>query len=129
MKFHGWIAEENPSAANVVVRSAGLCLKDQLAERFAGMSARVARVTRDSWWPAELVGEARRGPDSDSTAIGRQEQGLGEAICVNILEEAVEAIHQEINGETAAVGEGGGVGAVKEIGEGPLLLESRVPDS
>ena len=69
-----------------------------------------------------MIGEAGGGPDCGGAAIGSEEKGVGERRGVDVLEEAVEAIHQEINGELIAVGEIGGGGVVEQVGEGPLLF-------
>src|SRR5262252_660901 len=69
-----------------------------------------------------LFGESGGRPDRDTAAIGSEQDRLGEALCIDVVEEAVEAIHQQVDRETAAVVESLRIVVVEQIGEGPLLF-------
>src|SRR5262249_31725750 len=109
-------------AADVVVSGAGLGVENQAAKRIIGMQLELTEKRLVHGGLRRLLRGSGRGPDGNATAIRRKKKGFCEAVGGDVLEKAVKAIHEEINGETAAVRERMGVVGVEDIGEGPLLL-------
>jgi hypothetical protein len=122
VNVHGWIAEQNPSAANIVVGGAGFATQNEQAERVAGMSGKFRENALVHGGLRRLLGKTGRSPDGDGATILGKKERFGETIRVDILEEAVEAVHQEVDGQAPAVGECSGVIGIEEVDEGPLLF-------
>lgn len=122
LEGHGGIAKENPGAADVVIGDAGFGVEDGGAERRGRIVLENLEKSLVHGSLRRLIGEAGGSPDRGGAAVGSQEKGVGERGGVDILEETVEAIHQEIDGELITIGEIGDGRVVEKIGERPLLF-------
>src|SRR6202790_3758322 len=121
MNAHRGVPEKNPGAANVGIAGKFFGGEDGLAERQIGIVGERLNERAIHTGLRPGIGEAGGSPDGNGAAVWSEEQGFGEALRVNVLEEAVEAIHEEKYGQAIAVLQCGGVGIVEEVGEGPLF--------
>ena len=117
MDFHGRITKEDPGAANVVVGGAGFGLQEEAAQRFVGMSGELNKEGLVHRGLRSLFSETRGGPHGDATTVRSKKHGFGEALAVNVLEKAIETIHEDVDREAAAIGERGGIITVKQVCE------------
>ena len=122
LEGHSGVAEEDPGAADVVIGDAGFGVEDGGAERRGRIALENLEQGLVHGGLRRLIGETGGSPDCGGAAVGSEEKSVGERSGVDILEETVEAIHQEIDGELIAIGEIGGGSVVEKIGERPLLF-------
>src|SRR5260370_9218614 len=101
MKLHRRVSEQNPSASYIVVGGPGFCLQNQLSQRLIWMTRQLREksLIHGSLW--RLFRKSRRGPDRYSSAFRRQQHRFRQALSINILEESIQTIHHDVDGQSA----------------------------
>ena len=122
VEFHRGIAKENPGAPHIVVGGAVFGAQDQCAQWIVGRGRKLMQQR-------QIHGHLRRllvNPDDAQTAtappLGARIRGLRQAFGIDVLEQAIQAIDDHVDGEAAAIRQRGCVVGVEQFSEGPLLL-------
>ena len=101
-----------------------LGVQSQQAQRVAGMRGQLMQERQVHRRLRRLVRESGRSPDRHCAAVRSENQRFRQALCVNVLEQSVQAIDDQVNRQAAAVGQRGGGIVVEQIGKGPLLFRA-----
>ena len=118
---HCRVAKEDPSAANIVVRYSGLRLHYRNGKWRGGTSLENLKHCLVHGSLGRLICESRRSPNGNSTAVRREKKAFRQARRVDILEEAVQAIHKQVDRQLIAVCERGARSIIEKISKRPLF--------
>src|SRR5580692_10726685 len=121
---HGWIAKEIPRAAHVGIQNARLGRDDCSANRLRWIRGQRAEQSLIHRRLRRRGGETGGSPNADRPSVRREQQRRRQALFVYILEESVQAVHDQEHRQAIAVGQRGGRRIVQQIRKGPLLFRA-----